>query len=122
MSESDRRYDRYSLDEAAFKTVKLKRHGVMGLLSGYVDCKVKDMSKAGALVLCSSSVSLGSRISLKLELQNDSELVFLAEVVNLGRDVTKGLVKLGLRLEPSPEGSAEYRFLDSLAENYQKSF
>ena len=30
MSESDRRYDRYRLNEAAFKTVKLKRHGVMG--------------------------------------------------------------------------------------------
>lgn len=121
MSEADRRFQRYALTPGAFSKQRVKACGLLGALKGWNTCRVKDMSAAGALVLSKQILCLGDKIVLELTKIDEVQMLFNGEVVNLGKDHTSGLNKLGVRIAPPAAGSAEALFLEKLQELFRPS-
>jgi hypothetical protein len=121
MSESERRFQRYVLAPDAFASQRAKGTGLTALLKGWKDCRVKDMSAAGALLLTKQEFSLGDGIEVELTEKSGNRLVFKGEVVNLGKDHHTNLNKLGVRLDVPGEGALEARFLAGLESRFKPS-
>lgn len=121
MSESERRHVRYALPSGEFTRQRLKGRGMFGSLKGWKDCRVKDMSSAGALVLTKAEHYLGDTIDIELTGTNGSKLVFSGEVVNLGKDHAANLNKMGIKIVPPQGSSAEAKFLAGLQTSYKQS-
>ena len=121
MSESERRFQRYVLAPDPFASQRAKGTGLTALLKGWKDCRVKDMSAAGALLLTKQEFSLGGGIEVELTEKSGNRLVFKGEVVNLGKDHHTNLNKLGVRLDVPGEGSLEARFLAGLESRFKPS-
>lgn len=121
MSESDRRFQRYVLAPDAFTSQRAKGAGLSWLIKGWKDCRVKDMSAAGALLLTKQDFSLGDKIEVELTAKEGQRMVFQGEVVNLGKDHNAGLNKLGIKLGHPTSGSVEERFLEGLEARFRPS-
>lgn len=121
MSESERRHTRYALSPGEFTRQRLKGCGMLGSIKGWKDCRVKDISSAGALLLSKAEHYLGDNIDLELTATDGSKLVFRGEVVNLGKDHSTNENKLGIKLEQPNAGSREVRFMDSLQARFKQS-
>jgi hypothetical protein len=93
--------------------------GLLGSLKGWKDCRVKDMSIAGALIQAKQEHQLGAKVEVELETIDGARMVFQGEVVNLGKDHKTNENKLGVRLEPAKGGSAEAAFLESLEQRFK---
>ncbi|HBO2935331.1 TPA: PilZ domain-containing protein [Pseudomonas aeruginosa] len=121
MSESERRFQRYVLAPDAFASQRAKGTGLAALLKGWKDCRVKDMSAAGALLLTKQEFSLGDGIEVELTEKGGKRLVFKGEVVNLGKDHHTNLSKVGVKLSEPGNGSLEAQFLGSLESRFRQS-
>ncbi|MCF5371279.1 PilZ domain-containing protein [Pseudomonas syringae] len=121
MSESERRFQRYTLIPGAFSRQRAKAVGFLGTLKGWKDCRVKDMSTAGALLLTKQEHFLGDKIEIELVTIDTVKLVFVGEVVNAGRDHASNDQKVGIRLETPGPGTPESIFLDGLADRFKES-
>lgn len=121
MSESERRHTRYALSSGDFAHQRLKGCGMLASLKGWKDCRVKDMSSAGALLLTKSEHNLSDLIDLELTFKDGNKLVFRGEVVNLGKDHTTNQHKLGIKIDQPKTCSREARFLDGLQVRYKQS-
>lgn len=119
MSEAQRRYQRFIVSAGALKRQRVRAASIMGKLKGWKDCKVQDISQAGALVLASSIFDMGDAVQVELLPSDDEAIIFDGEVVNLGREHATGQYRLGIRLNTPQPGSAEMRFLDTLSERFR---
>lgn len=121
MSLSERRFQRYNLSPGAFSRQRIRVTGLLGSIKGWKDCRVKDMSVAGALILAKQEHQLGSIIEVELETTDGSRMVFKGEVVNLGKDHQSNEHKIGMKIEAPAGGSGEAVFLDSLEGRFKAS-
>ncbi|MFL1449382.1 PilZ domain-containing protein [Pseudomonas tritici] len=121
MSESQRRFQRYDLNPAAFSKQRVKAAGLIGAFKGWRDCRVKDMSAAGALVLAKVEFMMGDKLEVELTTLEGTRLVFKGEVVNLGRDHSSHETKLGITLGKTTPGSSENSFLNELERRFKQS-
>lgn len=121
MSESERRFNRYVLTPGAFSQQRIRGKGLIGSLKGWKECRVKDMSTAGALVLTKQVHNLGDEIEVELVPVGGVRMVFEGEIVNLGKDHHSNENKLGVRMESPQEGSPEHKFLNSLQARFESS-
>ncbi|MPQ69318.1 PilZ domain-containing protein [Pseudomonas sp. MWU12-2323] len=121
MSESERRFQRYALTPSAFSRQRVKALGFIGSLRGWKECRVKDMSTAGALLLSKQEHYLGDKIEVELQTVEGRTMVFKGEVVNLGRDHATSQHRVGVRLETPEHGTSEAQFLDGLQTRFKES-
>jgi len=121
MSQSERRFQRYTLTTGAFSRQRLRGTGLLGSLKGWKDCRVKDMSTAGAQVLTKQEHYLGAQIEVELVTIEDTRMVFQGEVVNLGKEHNSNENKIGIKLDAPRAGSAEASFLESLGLKFKAS-
>lgn len=121
MSESERRFQRYALTPGAFSRQRVKALGFIGSLKGWKECRVKDMSTAGALLLSKQEHYLGDKIEVELQTVEGVTMVFRGEVVNLGKDHTTSQHRVGVRLEAPEPGTSEALFLDGLQTRFKES-
>src|SRR5690606_5531779 len=113
MNASNRRHTRYTVPEGALSDQKLRPNGILSGLRGWTDCRVRDMSIAGALVLARKSIGTGTAVSLRLTLRTGEELVYHGTVVNVS-DGGKGEYRMGVSLENANPGTPEHTFLHDL--------
>nr|WP_192963281.1 PilZ domain-containing protein [Pseudomonas fluorescens]CEK42077.1 hypothetical protein PQBR57_0124 [Pseudomonas fluorescens SBW25] len=121
MSESERRHTRYALSSGEFTRQRLKGCGFLASLKGWKDCRVKDMSSAGALLLSKTEHYLGDQIDLELTAKDGSKLVFRGEVVNLGKDHGTNEHKLGIKIDQPKAGTCEGLFMEGLQAKFKQS-
>ncbi|NVL48649.1 PilZ domain-containing protein [Pseudomonas syringae pv. actinidiae] len=121
MSESERRHTRFVLPMGEFSRQRVKGRGMFASLRGWKDCRVKDMSSAGALLLTTAEHNLGDFVDLELTATAGSKLVFRGEVVNLGKDHATAQNKVGIKLDHLKTGSNEANFLASLQARYAQN-
>lgn len=121
MSESDRRFQRYTLAPKAFSSQRVKGTSFLSLLRGWNDCRVKDMSTAGALILAKVGFDLGDEIEVELVTIEGQKMRFHGEVVNLGKDHQTDDNKLGIKIDTPRPSSTEADFLSALPEKFQPS-
>ncbi|MBA1306714.1 PilZ domain-containing protein [Stutzerimonas xanthomarina] len=114
MNASNRRHTRYTVPEGALADQKLRPQGMLSGLRGWTDCRVRDMSIAGALVLAKKSLGSGSAVSIKLILRTGEELIYHGTVVNVS-DGGRGEYRLGVSLGDVQPGTHEHTFLHDLA-------
>lgn len=115
MTVTDRRYTRYLVNDGALKSQLIKQLGIFGLLGGWGECKVRDLSLAGALVLTKRKLGIGDRIELKLVGRDGVEMRFQCAVANASSDHKFGGFKLGVSISEPAHGSPEHQFLTSLS-------
>lgn len=121
MSESQRRFQRYNLNPNAFTRQRVKSAGLIGSLKGWRECRVKDMSAAGALILTKVDFMMGDKLDIELMTTEGARLVFKGEVVNLGRDHLNNDTKLGISISKAEAGSPEAGFLNDLERKFKQS-
>lgn len=121
MSESERRYTRYALPAGEFTRQRLKCCGIFGSLKGWKECRVKDISSAGALLLTRTEHYLGDFIDLELVSSDGTKLLFRGEVVNLGSDHSTNQHKVGVKIATPSPGSGEAIFLNGIQNRYKQS-
>lgn len=121
MNASDRRHTRYVIREEALLSQKISGKGLLAAIRGQVDCRVRDMSVAGALVLTSRKYGIGDVIDLELTERSGRELRLGGKVVNCGIDALTGLNKLGISLSAPRSGTPEHAFLEQLASSFPEA-
>lgn len=121
MNASDRRHTRYVIREEALLSQKISGKGLLAAIRGQVDCRVRDMSVAGALVLASRKYGIGDVIDLELTERSGRQLRLGGKVVNCGIDASTGLNKLGISLSAPRSGTPEHAFLEQLASNFAEA-
>ena len=121
MSESERRHTRYALSSGEFTRQRLKRCGMLGSLKGWKECRVKDISSAGALLLTKTEHYLGDFINLELLSSGGSKLLFRGEVVNLGKDHSTNQHKVGVKIATPTPGSGEAIFVNGIQTRYKQN-
>ena len=121
MSESQRRFQRYTLSPGAFTSQRVRGTGLLGSIKGWKVCRVKDMSVAGALLLTKQDHYLGAGIEIELSTVEGQKLIFKGEVVNLGKDHQTNDNKLGVRIESPKAGSSEAKFVEGLEKRFKPS-
>lgn len=119
MSEAQRRFQRFIVSAGAFKGQRVKAAGMFGLVKRWGECKVHDISQAGALVLSKTTFDMGDAVVIELEPIDGTVMRFDGEVVNLGREHSSGLYKLGVRLLAPKPGTTEMEFLDTLEQRFK---
>lgn len=121
MSESERRHTRYALSSGEFTRQRLKRCGMLGFLKGWKECRVKDISSAGALLLTKTEHYLGDLIDLELLTSGGIKLLFRGEVVNLGKDHSTNQHKVGVKITTPTPGSGEAIFVNGIQTRYKQN-
>lgn len=121
MNASSRRHTRFVIPEEALPSQKIKGKGLLGGLLGWADCRVRDLSIAGALVLTGKRKGIGDPIELRFTQRNGKELQFGGKVVNCGIDHRTGKFQLGISLTEQLPETAEYAFLHSLSQTFQEA-
>ena len=114
MNASNRRHTRYTVPEGALADQRIRPHGMLSGFRAWSDCRVRDMSIAGALVLARKSIGSGSAVSIRLTLRTGEQLIYDGTVVNVsGGD--NGEYRLGVSLSEAQPGTPEHTFLHDLA-------
>ncbi|EKT4529643.1 MULTISPECIES: PilZ domain-containing protein [Pseudomonas] len=121
MTASSRRHTRYVITEGALLSQKIKGKGLFAGLLGWDECRVRDLSIAGALILTDKKKGIGDSICMKLTQNNGKELEFEGKVVNCGTDHRSGKYTLGISLSDQDPSSHEHIFLHKLAENFPEA-
>ena len=100
------------------RTQQIKTKGIFGGLKGWSECRVRDLSSAGALVLSEKKLDIGDHVLMRLSLRTGWDLEFNGKIVNCGTDVTSGKYKLGVSIDEPSEETTEYRFLRDLNKTF----
>lgn len=114
MNASNRRHTRYSVPEGALVSQKIRSKGALARMLGWADCRLRDISIAGALILTEKKFGIGDKISIKLSPRKDAELVFEGAVVNCTKDPRTGHFQLGIAIHSPAERSPEESFFNNL--------
>ncbi|MDF9779229.1 PilZ domain-containing protein [Pseudomonas baetica] len=114
MNASNRRHTRYTVPEGALVSQKIRSNGVLARMLGWADCRLRDISIAGALILTEKKFGIGDKISIKLSPRKDAELVFEGEVVNCSKDPRTGHFQLGIAIQSPAARSPEESFINKL--------
>nr|CAM96091.1 hypothetical protein pQBR0059 [Pseudomonas fluorescens SBW25] len=109
------------ISEGALLSQKIKGKGLVAGLLGWADCRVRDLSVAGAMILTEKKKGIGDAISMKLTQRNGDELQFEGRVVNCGTDHRSGNFQLGIALSDQAPDSREHIFLHSLGESFPEA-
>ena len=121
MSAAARRHTRYTVPEDAMRTQQIKTKGLFGGLKGWSDCRVRDLSAAGALVLSDKKLDIGDHVLMRLSLRKGWDLEFDGKIVNCGTDVASGKYKLGVSIDEPSEETSEHRFLRDLNQTFTEA-
>lgn len=121
MNASSRRHTRYVIPEGALASQKIKSRGLVAGLLGWADCRVRDLSIAGALILTDKKKGIGDPIAMRLTEKNGTELNFEGKVVNCGTDHRSGKFQLGISLLEQAPDSKEHAFLHGLATSFAEA-
>lgn len=121
MNASSRRHIRYIIPEAALLSQKIHGKGLVAFFRGQSDCRVRDLSSAGALILADRKFGIGDVVCLELTQRNGLGLRFEGKVVNCGTEPGSGKRKYGVSLTPPKRDSGEHQFLESLASSFQEA-
>ncbi|HBO6302943.1 TPA: PilZ domain-containing protein [Pseudomonas aeruginosa] len=119
MTAANRRYTRYAIPEHAMRKQEIKIKGVLGLLAGWGDCRVRDISYAGALVLTDKKIGIGDRVVLRLVEKDGAEMTFDGSVANCSKDPITKQFRLGIALVEPDSGRKEMGFLQELQDRYR---
>jgi hypothetical protein len=122
MSESERRFHRYALAPGAFSRQRVRALGFIGFFKSWKECRVKDMSIAGALLLTKQQHILGDKVEVELQTVEGVSMIFLGEVVNLGMDHSTDQHRVGVHIDPPRQGTPESLFLESLPTRFKASY
>lgn len=114
MNASNRRHTRYTVPEGALVSQKIRSNSVLARMLGWADCRLRDISIAGALILTEKNFGIGDKISIKLSPRKDAELVFEGEVVNCTKDPRTGHFQLGIAIQAPLAKSPEESFFNKL--------
>jgi hypothetical protein len=114
MNASNRRHTRYSVPEGALASQKIRSKSFIARLLGWGDCRLRDISIAGALILTEKKFCIGDKISIKLTPRKGAELVFDGEVVNCTKDHKSGHLQLGIAIQTPAPRSAEETFFNQI--------
>jgi hypothetical protein len=98
----------------------IKGYGRITII-GWKECRVKDMSEAGALILTKHRLDLGDEVQLELSPKQGAKMVFEGDVVNLGIDHATKVNKIGIRLTSPRGGTTEATFLIKLEACFKPS-
>lgn len=115
MDASGRRHTRYTVPEGAMRSQKIKEKGLLGGLLGWADCRVRDLSIAGALILTNKKLGIGDQILMKLTPKLGNDLEFAGSVVNCTTDQSSGKYQLGIALAAPSTNTGEHHFLHNLS-------
>lgn len=119
MTHQDRRHTRYAIPEHIIVHQLVKRHGLIGAISGWGPCRIKDISYAGLLLLTDKKMTIGDKIQVRIALKSGSDLMFACDVVNASSDHASGGLKVGVQICEPGHGSEEHKFLVHLDQHYQ---
>lgn len=119
MTHADRRHTRYALPDGVFAVQQIKLKGMFGSLAGWGDCRLKDISCAGFLLMTSKRLTIGDKISVKLSEADGNSLTFQGNVVNASTDHSTGLLKIGVSISSPDQGDVEQGFLTSLSDRFK---
>lgn len=114
MNASNRRHTRYSVPEGALASQKIRSKSLIARVFGWGDCRLRDISIAGALIMTEKKFGIGDTISIKLTPRKDGDLVFDGKVVNCTKDPRTGFFQLGIAIHPPLSQSAEEGFINRL--------
>ncbi|MBM5458999.1 PilZ domain-containing protein [Pseudomonas sp. P66] len=121
MTASSRRHTRYVIPEGALLSQKIKGKGLLAGILGWAECRVRDLSIAGALILTDKKMGIGDSICMRLTRARGEELEFEGKVVNCGTDHRSGKYTLGISLSEQLPNSQEHVFLHKLAEVFPEA-
>lgn len=122
MSESQRRFQRYAVQAGSLSSQRYKEAGVLGFLRGWTDCKVTDLSHAGALVVSSKMLDMGSVLAIEITPKSSGDkLTFHGEVMNIGREPKQGTYRFGVKLFTPERGTKELLYLEQLPTIFKES-
>lgn len=102
----------------ASQHVRIK--GIFGLLRGWSVCRIKDLSRAGVMVLTERQLGIGDRIDIRLVDKSGESLNFRGQVANVGRDRREERFKIGIALHVTEADVKETQFLDTLQERFKE--
>ncbi len=119
MDASNRRHTRYKVTEGSLAAQRMRKGGLVGMLQGWSECRISDLSIAGALVLTQKRLGPEDKIILELTTRDGNSLLLLGKVVNISSEHRLGGYRLGVALGEVISGSAEHEFLHGLALMYQ---
>ncbi|KZN20741.1 MULTISPECIES: PilZ domain-containing protein [Pseudomonas] len=120
MSETERRHTRYIVPEGAMASQHVRVYGIFGIVRGWSVCRIKDLSRAGVMVLTERQLGIGDRINIRLVDREGVSLNFKGEVANVGRDHREERFKIGIALHVTAQDVKETQFLDALAERFRE--
>lgn len=100
------------------RTQQIKTKGLFGGLKGWSDCRVRDLSFAGALVLSEKKLDIGDHVLMRLSLRTGWNLEFDGKVVNCGTDLMSGKFKLGVSIDEPGQETTEHSFLRDLNQTF----
>lgn len=119
MTAANRRYTRYAIPEQSLQKQMIKTKGVLGLLAGWADCRVRDISYAGALVLTDKKIGIGDQVLLRLVEKSGDEMIFEGVVANCSKDPISHQYRVGMALSEPEAGKREMGFLIGLQDRYR---
>lgn len=114
MNASNRRHTRYTVPEGALASQKLRGKSLVARMLGWGDCRLRDISIAGALILTERKFGIGDKLNIKLTPRKGAELVFDGEVVNCTKDSKSGHLQLGVAIQAPAPMSAEEAFFKEI--------
>lgn len=119
MGHSDRRHTRYALPDILFVSQEIKQQGMIGSLLGWGQCHIRDISYAGMLLTTAKRMTIGDKITVKLNFKSGEELSFRCNVVNASTDHGTGNLKVGVCILEPERDSPEGVFLTTLGDKFK---
>ncbi|AGL46042.1 MULTISPECIES: PilZ domain-containing protein [Pseudomonas] len=119
MTAANRRYTRYAIPENSLQKQQIKTRGVLGFLAGWGDCRVRDISYAGALVLTDKKIGIGDQVLLRLTEKDGGVMDFEGTVANCSKDPITHQFRVGVALSEPEADRREKGFLLQLQDRYR---
>ncbi|MGK8984438.1 PilZ domain-containing protein, partial [Pseudomonas aeruginosa] len=92
---------------------------VLGFLAGWGDCRVRDISYAGALVLTDKKIGIGDQVLLRLTEKDGGVMDFEGTVANCSKDPITHQFRVGVALSEPEADRREKGFLLQLQDRYR---
>lgn len=93
--------------------------GIIGSVLGWGPCHIKDISYAGMLLTTTKRMTIGDKITVKLNFKTGVELLFTCNVVNASTDHGSGDLKVGVSIVEPGGDTPEGAFLSGLGDKFK---